>query len=129
MPNTRRIYVAEDTPEDALILEAVLQRPGGRQLRFFSDGLALYRAVRQDPPDLLVLDLILPSLGGLALARLLKLHDHYRHIPILISSSITDPDLRERVTRAGADAFVPKPCDPQQMEREVARLLEGADGG
>ena len=55
MLTTQRIYVAEDTPEDALILEAVLQRPGGRQLRFFSDGLALYRAVRQDPRRVRVL--------------------------------------------------------------------------
>jgi len=129
MPTSRRLYAAEDTPEDALILQAVLQRAAGCQVRFFSDGLATYRAVRQDPPDLLVLDIILPGLGGLALTRLLKLHDNYRHIPIVVSSSVTDPDLRERVFRAGADAFVPKPYDPEQMQREVARLLEGPRAG
>lgn len=119
----RRIFIAEDTPEDALVLEAVLARTEGRQVRFFSDGLELYRTVRRDAPDLLILDIILPGLGGLALTRLLKLHDHTRHIPIVVSSSIIDPDIRERVTRAGADAFVPKPFDPDEMEREVSLLL------
>ena len=121
-----RIYIAEDTPEDALLLEAVLEHEGSREIRFFDNGLELYRAVRRDPPNMLILDIILPGLGGLAITRLLKLHDHYRHIPILVSSSIIEADIRDQVLRAGADTFLPKPYDPEQMDQEVTRLLEGA---
>ena len=122
-----RIYIAEDTPEDALLLEAVLEHEGTREIRFFDNGLELYRAVRRDPPNLLILDIILPGLGGLAITRLLKLHDHYRHLPILVSSSIIEADIRDQVRNAGADTFLPKPYDPEQMDREVTRLLEGAN--
>lgn len=118
------IYLAEDTPDDALIVKAVLRSHGSYQVREFGDGLSLLQAVQEEPPDLVMLDIILPLVTGLAVARLLRFHDDTRHIPILMSSSITDADIRQQAQAAGADAFVPKPVDMATMKAELTRLLE-----
>lgn len=124
-----RIYLAEDTPEDLLITRAILEGAGPWEFHEFSDGLSLFQRVQEDPPDLLVLDIILPRLTGLAVTRLLKFHERTRHLPVVIVSSITDADIRARVEGVGADAFVPKPLNGPTLADEVTRLLAATGRG
>lgn len=119
----KRIYLAEDTPDDALILRAILASHGDYEVTEFQEGLSLFQTVQENPPDLVMLDIILPLVTGLAVARLIRFHEDTRGIPILISSSITDADIREQALAAGADAFVAKPVDPEAMRAELTRLL------
>lgn len=121
-----RIYLAEDTPEDLLITRAILEEPGRWELHEFHDGLSLFRQTQMDPPDLLVLDFILPRLTGLAVTRLLKFHERTRHLPVVVVSSITDADIRSRAMEAGADAFLSKPLEGRTLADEVERLLRQA---
>lgn len=123
-----RIYLGEDTPEDLLITRAILEGAGPWELHEFSDGLSLFQRVQADPPDLLLLDIILPRLTGLAVTRLLKFHDRTRHLPVIVVSSITDGDIRARAQAAGADAFLAKPLQGPELASEVARLLATARG-
>lgn len=118
-----RVYLAEDTPDDALIVRAVLRSHGDYEVTEFKDGLSLFQAVQEEPPDLVLLDIILPLVTGLAVARLLRFHDDTKGIPILMSSSITDSDIREQAREAGADAFVAKPVDMAAMKAELTRIL------
>lgn len=124
-----RIYLAEDTPEDLLITRAILEGAGPWELQDFSDGLSLFQRVQADPPDLLVLDIILPRLTGLAVTRLLKFQEATRDLPVVVVSSITDPDIRARAQAAGADAFLPKPLEGPELASEVARLLAATARG
>jgi CheY-like chemotaxis protein len=118
-----KIYLAEDTPVQAELMKAALHGIVGYEPYFFSDGLELYRKVLEEPPDMLVLDIILPSLSGLVIARLLKFHDQYKHIPILVVSSITDPDIKDQALSAGADRFLSKPYKIQDFLTEIAALV------
>lgn len=120
----KRIYVTEDSPTQALRVGKILQHLPDCQVRFFNDGLAVYQEVLLDPPDLLLLDLILPSLHGLAVARLLKYHEDYQQLPILIFSSITEQSLADAVGFLGANAFLRKPFEAEDLLYEVRRLLE-----
>ncbi|MBM3465295.1 MAG: response regulator [Armatimonadetes bacterium] len=119
----KRIYVAEDQPAQAELMETILSSQRKYSLNFFNNGLELYRRVQQEPPDMLILDIMMPMLSGLAIARLLKFHDDFSKIPVLIVSSITDPDIQARALRAGADAFLPKPFEVATLVENVNRLL------
>lgn len=119
------LYVAEDSPAQQELVRAALLDED-LQLTFYSDGGELYQAVVATPPDMLILDIIMPTLNGVAITWLLKHHDDYRGIPILVMSSIIDADIRERVERAGAEMFLPKPYEPERLVEAVGRLLEGA---
>lgn len=118
-----QIYVVEDSPTQALgVKRALLQLPEVK-VTLFHDGLEAYRAIQMKKPDLLLMDLILPSLHGMALCRLLKFHLDFKHIPLLIFSSITESDIAEQARRAGADDFLPKPFDPAELVQRVKSLM------
>lgn len=121
----KTIYVAEDSPVQQDLVRAALAGED-LDLRFHADGAELYKAVVAAPPDMLILDIIMPTLNGVAISWLLKHHDDYRRIPILVMSSIIDADIRERVERSGAEMFLPKPYEPERLVEAVGRLLEGA---
>lgn len=123
----KTVYIAEDQPDLGEMLLLILQAEGGMETTLFTNGLSVYREVRRKSPDLLILDILLPQLNGLAVSRLLKFHDDYRHVPILVMSSIIDADIEDRVKRSGADAFIPKPFEVPRLVQKVRQLLEGAE--
>lgn len=117
-----QVYVVEDSPTQALAVKRLLKQVPDAEVSIFSDGLVAYRAITQTPPDLLLMDLILPSLHGLALCRLLKFHRDYEKIPVLVFSSITEHDIAQQVTAAGANAFLRKPFQGDELLQAVGRL-------
>jgi CheY-like chemotaxis protein len=119
----KRIYVTEDSPTQALRVKRILSELPDTQVTFFNDGLETYLAVVDNPPDLLLLDLILPTLHGLAICRLLKFHDDHKKIPIAIFSSVTESDLATQAASVGADGFLRKPFTAEELLQEVWRLL------
>lgn len=119
----RQIYIAEDSPTQALFVKSILRHDPSLEVSVFEDGLELYRAVQKNPPQLVILDIILPTLTGLAVCRLLKFHERYQSLPILMVSSITDEDIRERARLVGADAFLPKPLKKKELQEAVESLI------
>ncbi|MEQ8170360.1 MAG: response regulator [Candidatus Eremiobacterota bacterium] len=119
----KKIYIGEDQPVLVKLIKTALGKREGYEPSFFSDGLDLYRKLQDFPPDMLVLDIIMPSMTGLAIARLVKFHEHYSHIPVLMMSSITDRDIRDRVEKVGANAFLPKPFKVNDLLSEIDRLI------
>lgn len=119
----KTIYIAEDNPVLVNLIQAALGANDSYVPSFFADGLELYQKVQETPPDLLVLDIILPSLSGLAISRLLKFCAPYRHIPIIIITSITDEKIHEHVAAVGADAFLPKPFRLNELLLLIDKFL------
>jgi CheY-like chemotaxis protein len=119
----KKIYVGEDNMVHAELIKAVLESIEDCEPSFYPDGLEVYQKVQEAAPDLLILDIIMPRLSGLAVARLLKFHEHYRTLPIVVTSSITDANIRERALRVGANAFIPKPFEIDEFTATVRALL------
>ena len=124
----KRIYIAEDDPALANLMKTVLDLQGSYDVALFSDGLKLYQTILKDSPDLVILDIIIPSLSGLAISRLIKHHHDYRQIPTVIVSSIIDREIRARALQAGADAFLSKPFDPDELLQLVNKLVITENG-
>lgn len=119
----KKIYVAEDNPLQMDVMKMMLGESESFAASFFTDGLELYQRTLRDRPDLLVLDIILPNLSGLAISRLLKFHDLYSYIPIIMVSSITDPEIRNQVRTVGADIFLAKPINMEELMFHIRSLL------
>lgn len=122
----KKIYIAEDQPMHQELMRAAIesQKYYDYSIKFFSNGLELYQTVLEDPPDLLILDIILPNLTGLAISRLLKFHDDYVNIPIIMVSSITESDLHDQVVKVGANIFLPKPLNMKDLINQINQLLQ-----
>ena len=95
------VYLGEDTPTQALFFKGVLSQGGALDITTFGDGLDLYLAVQESPPDLVVSDIMLPNLDGRALARLLKFHEDTSQIPLILVSALSE-EHREGLEDIGA---------------------------
>jgi len=89
-----------------------------------ADGEAALAIVREELPDLVLMDLSLPRIDGWTLTTLLKGDVRTRAIPIIVISAHVFAEHRERARAAGCDAFLAKPCPPGDLLREVRRFLQ-----
>jgi CheY-like chemotaxis protein len=95
----------------------------GYRISQASDGQEALAKVSDRRPDLILVDLGIPRLDGWELTRRVKGNPDWRQIPIIVLSGLDYPDALERVTAAGCDAFVSKPCEPLRLLAVVRGLL------
>lgn len=119
----KSIFVGEDSPVERRLLCAVLEAEQDYRVSVFEEGLALYRQVHLAPPDLLILDLLLPNLDGFMILRLLKFCDRFADLPILCVSSMRSEGLEQQLRALRADSFLPKPFDAEELLGRVRLLL------
>lgn len=118
-----RVLVADD---DRAIREALerLLRLEGHDVRTVPDGAAALEAVRTDRPDLLVLDLMMPAVDGLSVCRVLRAEGD--RLPVLVLTARVATADRVAGLDAGADDYLPKPFDPEELLARVRALLRRA---
>jgi DNA-binding response OmpR family regulator len=88
-----------------------------------ADGMAALEAARKQNPDLILLDIMLPKLDGFRVCRMLKFDEKYRHIPIImITAKVTDAD-KKTGEEVGADVYIVKPFNPEELIGKVKQLL------
>jgi twitching motility two-component system response regulator PilH len=117
-----KVFIGEDDPTQAMYLTRVLSRVPGVESQVFGDGLGLYQAVQESPPDLIIMDNVLPKLDGMAAARLIKYHEKTQGIPFLLVSAI-DSDQLDGFGECGADAFLHKPLKPSELAVVMERFF------
>jgi DNA-binding response OmpR family regulator len=127
---SRKILVVDDEVHVRNLLRLYLERAGYRVLTC-ADGPSALRAVREEQPDLVILDLMLPGSDGLAVCRQLRLQGD---IPVIMLTARTTEQDRLRGLRDGADDYVTKPFSPAEVVlrvgavlRRTARTAEGTD--
>ncbi len=89
-------------------------------LEFFDDGVALLERVRRRPPNLVILEVLLPGLDGFQVCRQIKADPASKHVPVLIFTWLL---AWERAALAGAEAFLPKPLRREKLFETIHRLL------
>ncbi len=117
-----RILIVDDDRQSRQLLEVMLATEG-YVVQTASSGEESLEMVEQRIPDLLLLDLIMPSMDGYELAERLKTDRATRGIGIIIVTSLNDRQARLHSQRAGADDFVTKPVDRTELLLRVRNLL------
>ena len=116
------IYVVEDEEDIAHLIRYNLALEGF-EIRVFSSGEDGLRAVEQTPPDLIVLDLMLPGKNGFELCRTLKENKRLAQIPIvMVTAKGEDVDVVKGL-ELGADDYVTKPFSPKVLVARVQSVL------
>jgi len=118
------ILYIEDDPASRLLVQRVLKAAGYRVLEA-EDGLSGIEAARQQPPDLILMDVNIPNMDGYAATMRLKSLPETRHIPVIaLTANIMLGD-RERTLSAGCDGYIAKPVDVDTLADQVAAFLQG----
>jgi DNA-binding response OmpR family regulator len=123
----KRILLAEDEPNIVESIRFLLQR-SGYEVSVCDNGREVLDAVRESPPDVLVLDVMLPELDGFEVLRRLREHDPERKLPILVLTAKGQREDRERAVQAGADLFIAKPFANAELIAAVNELADKSEG-
>ncbi|RYF26710.1 MAG: response regulator [Flavobacteriales bacterium] len=106
--NSKRVVVFDDD-QDLLTIFSFLFEDVGCIVESFQDCDEVVAKVRQAKPDLILMDNWIPSSGGEVAVKLIKAEPDLKHIPVIYISA--NNDVKDIATRAGADSFMPKPFE------------------
>src|SRR5215207_3759523 len=122
MTSPAKILIVDDEPLNVDYLEQELADFGYKTVSATHGQAALEKAVVEDP-DLILLDVIMPSMDGFAVCRLLKADERTQLIPVVMMTALGAREDRIRGIEAGADDFLTKPADPRELLARVATAL------
>ena len=117
-----RILVVDDEERNRRLLVAMLEVEGYSASEA-ADGAQALELARQNPPDMLLLDIMMPGMDGYDVARALKADAATKAIPVVMVTALDDRDSRLRGLEAGAEEFVTKPVDRNELRIRVRNLL------
>jgi CheY-like chemotaxis protein len=120
-----KILVVEDEPTEMKLAVHVLSAAGFEvdQAKAAEEALA---AIKQDPPNIILLDMTLPGVDGLTLARKLKADPATRGILIIAVTSYPEWFRMEEALAAGCDAYLPKPVSTRTLPETIRKVAENA---
>ena len=125
----KRVLVVDDDRVIQQLLEVNLELEGYDVVGTASDGREALDKIAKLSPDLVILDIMMPKMDGMAVCRHLKADPETAKIPvILLSARAQDMDIRDGLD-IGANAYLTKPFDPVELLDVVGRLLKGETVG
>src|SRR5229473_2704273 len=117
-----RVLIVDDDPDIQKLVSYNLIEAGFR-ISTAATGLAALEAVQDQPPDLIILDIMLPDLDGLEVCRKLRQQEKSRRIPIIMLTARTQEVDRIVGFELGADDYVMKPFSPRELVLRVKSIF------
>jgi len=128
MSTPQKILIIDDDKDMTEALKIILEDESYKVKVAFTGKQGL-DAIREEKPDLIILDLLLPGEDGVSICRNLKNAPEYKDIPVLVLTALArkmekkifSPAVRENL---GADEYLDKPVDPEKLIEKVRKLLK-----
>jgi CheY-like chemotaxis protein len=124
----KKILVADDSLTIQKVVELTFVDSDYR-LTCVTNGRLALEKVRQDPPDVVLADVVMPEKNGYEVCEEIKKNPATASIPVILLAGTFEPFDRERAKRLGCDAIVSKPFDSRELFRKVEELVEQRSGG
>lgn len=117
-----KIIIVDDNPTNVELISVQL-RPYNYDIRKAYEGEEVLKLVKEDPPDLILLDLMMPRMSGYEVCKILKNDPATRLIPIIIVTALCELDDKLKALELGADDFLMKPYNKLELTTRVRSLL------
>lgn len=123
MSNPPHIMCVDDEQDILSVARLSLETVGGFQVSCCNSGLEALDNVLQIKPDLILMDVMMPQMGGPATLQKMKEMNGLEHVPIVFMTARVQPAEVEEYLRMGATAVVHKPFDPMLLSGQIAEIL------
>ena len=117
------IMMVDDEPTTIEVLEAFLEGEGYENFVTTTDSREALPLLESERPDVLLLDLIMPNLGGLEILSLIRNDQALKHTPVIILTSSSDEETKLEALELGATEFLGKPVDPSELALRLRNTL------
>jgi DNA-binding response OmpR family regulator len=124
----KRVLLVEDDPGSIRFVSYILEQEGYEVLTA-NNGLAGLKKAREEAPDLLILDVMLPGLDGFEVCRRLRADEQTSKLLVLMLSAKAQEIDRTTGLKMGADDYLTKPADPSEIVARVESLLQRKAAG
>ncbi len=118
-----RILIVDDEPLIIRVVSRFLQSHGFQNIDSITDPRKALTKIAEFKPDLILLDIMMPFIGGLDVLRAITAREKGRHLPIIILSASSDVDTKREALALGATEFLAKPVDPNDLILRVRNAL------
>ncbi|MBE9035228.1 hybrid sensor histidine kinase/response regulator [aff. Roholtiella sp. LEGE 12411] len=116
-----RILAVDDTRDNLILVQTILESEG-YEIDLVTDGIKALQQVEKSPPDLILLDVMMPGMDGYEVTRRIRKNPALSYIPILLITAFHESSVVEGLD-AGADDFIRKPFDTDELLARVRSLL------
>ncbi|MFZ0544406.1 MAG: response regulator [Candidatus Promineifilaceae bacterium] len=123
---THSVLVVDDEPMARTLLRLMLVRAGFEVFEA-ADGLEALTKVKEQLPDLMILDIMMPGIDGFAVCETLRQEEETSQLPVIMLSAKTDSVSVRRGLRAGATKYLTKPVSQDELTRNVLDTLESLE--
>jgi len=121
------ILICDDEPNLRELMRISLEPGPDYRIVEASDGAEAIEVVDSENPDLVLLDMMMPGVDGIAVLEHLRSQPEHVETPVVVVSAFASPADRNRAIEAGATRFVKKPFDPEALRSLVEELLPYPD--
>ena len=119
----KKILIVDDEPDIVMMTELRIKALGYDTITA-KDGQEALNKAKQEMPDLIILDVMMPKMDGYKVCGLLKSDSRYKNIPIILFTARAQEVDRQTSVEVGADAYLNKPLNAEQMSTTIKELLE-----
>jgi DNA-binding response OmpR family regulator len=119
----KKILIADDSPTVMKLVSGFLEG-AGYEVISASDGQEGLEKARTEHPDLIILDVMMPKMGGFEVCRMLKFDSNFKNTPIIMLSEKQEDVDKLTGTKVGADDYIPKPFKSQELLDKIQDLLQ-----
>jgi CheY-like chemotaxis protein len=121
-PAVDRILVVDDIPDNCFLLQTVLESEG-YEVEVANNGRVALESIASHPPDLVLLDVMMPEMNGFEVTRCLRQNSSLPFIPILLVTGYSEPTPADGFD-VGADGFIRKPIDFDDLLHQIRIILQ-----
>ncbi len=120
--NKKKILIVDDEP-DNLTLTSMRLKSFGYETLTAANGYEAVKIIKEQKPDLLLLDLVIPIVYGTELCRHIKNDEQLKHIPIILFTAFDDIMTAKKAEELGASGYITKPFDAEELIDKVEQVL------
>ena len=119
----KRVLLAEDHPGTIEVMQLELEVLG-YDVTVAQDGQEAVQKATAEPPDVIVMDMLMPKMDGFEAASSIRQNPKTKDIPILAATALARPGDREKCLESGCDGYIAKPFTHKQLGAAINRLFE-----
>ncbi len=119
----KKVFICEDEPAIAKLIKLRLNADGFKDITLFDNGEKLCEHIKNEMPDLLLLDVMIPGIDGMTILKTLKGDDGSKHVKVIMLTALSKEADIVKCLDMGADDYITKPFSPAELSSRVKKIL------